>query len=122
MNDLPLIEANPPGFRRRLGDRIRGRRLMLGGILALVEVVGILIWRGSALLLAVLALAALVAAIAIAVRLRPGPLRDIMWIIAIAQSVIVVIPFVVGASFIAAILVGLLLIVGLIAVAARWRV
>lgn len=122
MSDLPLIEARPPGFRRRLGERIRARRVMLGAILALVEVVGILLWRGSALLLAVLALAILVAALAVAVRLRPGPLRDVLWIVAIAQSVIVVIPFVIGASFVAAILVGVLLIVGLILVAARVRI
>lgn len=117
-----MIEAQPPGLRRRMSDLLRGRRFLFAGILALVEVVGVLVWRGSALLLAVLALVVLMAAVAIAVRLAPGPLRDVMWIIAIAQSVIVVIPLLVGASFIAAIVVGVLLIVALIAIAARWRV
>lgn len=119
MNDLPVIEANPPGFRHRLSERIRARRVLIAAILALVEVVAVVVWRGSALLLAVLALAILVAAVAIAVRLTPGPVRDLLWIVAMAQSVIVVIPLVVGASFIVAVLLAMLLVAGLIAVALR---
>jgi hypothetical protein len=95
---------------------------MLSGILALVEVLAFIIWRPSAVLLATLAVALLVASLFAATRLRPGLVRDLMWIVAIAQGIVVVIPLVVTASLIAALAVGVLLIVALVVVAARWRV
>lgn len=112
-----MIEATPPGFRTRLSRRLRGRRLMLAAVLAAAEIVAVLVWRGSAILLAALALAVLVLAAAAALRLRPGPLRDTLWIVAIAQGIVVVIPLVIGFSVVVALLVAALLIVALLAVA-----
>lgn len=114
-----MIEATPPGFRERISRRLRGRRLLLAGVLAAAEVIAVLVWRGSALLLAALALAVLVLAVAGATRVRPGPLRDVLWIVAIAQGIVVVIPLIIGFSVVAALLVAALLIVGLVAVALR---
>lgn len=116
-----MIEATPPGFRERLSRRLRGRRLLLGGLIAAAEIIAVLVWRGSAILLAALALAVLVLAVAGAVRLRPGPLRDVLWIVAIAQGIVVVIPLVIGFSVVVALLVAVALIAALLAVALRPR-
>lgn len=123
MAEPPLIiEAGPTRPTERARRWLRGRRIMLSGILALVEVLAFIIWRPSALLLAVLAVALLVVAVFGATRLRPGLLRDLLWIVAIAQGIVVVIPLVVTASLVAALAVGVLLIVALVVAAARWRV
>jgi hypothetical protein len=100
---------------------LRGRRFMIAGILALAEVIAFIVWRPSALLMAALALLLLIVAVMVAVRLRPGVLRDLLWIVVIAQSLVVVIPLVVGLSLFAGLLVAIVLIVALILVAARWR-
>ena len=117
-----IIEAGPTTPTDRLRRWLRGRRIMLSGILALVEVLAFIIWRPSAVLLATLAVALLVVSVFGATRLRAGLLRDVLWIIAIAQGIVVVIPLVVTASLVAALAVGVLLIVALVVVAARWRV
>jgi hypothetical protein len=117
-----IIEAGPVTPADKVRRWLRGRRIMLSGILALVEVLAFIIWRPSAVLLATLAVALLVASLFAATRLRPGLVRDLMWIVAIAQGIVVVIPLVVTASLIAALAVGVLLIVALVVVAARWRV
>jgi len=116
-----VIEARPPGVRGRVSRWLRGRRFMLAGILALAEVVAFVIWRPSALLMAALAVVLLIVTVMGAVRLRPGVLRDLLWIVAIAQGLVVVIPLVVGLSVFAGVLVAIVLIVALILVAARWR-
>ena len=95
---------------------------MLSGILALAEVVAFLIWRPSAILMGALAVALLVVSVALATRLPAGVLRDVLWIVAIAQAIVVVIPLVVGLSLVAALVVAIGLIVALVVVAARWRV
>jgi hypothetical protein len=95
---------------------------MLSGILALAEVVAFLIWRPSAVLMGALAVAVLVVAVAIATRLPAGVLRDLLWIIAIAQGIVVVIPLVVGLSLVAALVVAIGLILALVVIAARWRI
>ncbi len=95
---------------------------MLSGVLALVEVVGFLIWRPSAVLLATLAVVVLALSVMGATRVRPGLLRDLLWIVAIAQAIVVVIPLVVGLSLVAGLIVAIVLIVGLVLIAARWRV
>jgi len=117
-----IIEARPSSARERLRQRIRGRRVMLSGILALVEVVAFIIWRPSAVLLATLAVIVLVLSVMAATRVRPGLLRDVLWIVAIAQAIVVVIPLVVGLSLVAGLIVAIVLIVGLVLIAARWRV
>ena len=123
MAEPPLIiEAGPVTPAERARRWLRGRRVMLSGILALVEVLAFIIWRPSAALLAALAIALLIVSLFGATRLRPGILRDLLWIIAIAQGIVVVIPLVVTASLVAALVVGVLLIVALVVIAARWRV
>jgi hypothetical protein len=122
VNDPLVIESTPPGFRDRLSSRLRGRRLLFAAILAGLEVIAALVWRGNALLLTLLALIVLVLAVYGATRLGPGPLRDALWIIAIAQGIVVVIPLLVGVSAIMALLVGVLLIAALVAAAVRWKV
>ena len=123
MAEPPLIiEAGPTRPADRVRRWLRGRRIMLSGVLALLEVLAFIIWRPSAALLAALAIALLVVSVFAATRLRPGLVRDVMWIIAIAQGIVVVIPLVVTASLVAALAVGVLLIVALVVVAARWRV
>ena len=123
MAEPPLIiEAGPTSPADRARRWLHGRRIMLAGILALIEVLAFIIWRPSAVLLATLAVALLVVSVFGATRLRPGMLRDVLWIIAIAQGIVVVIPLVVTASLVAALAVGVLLIVALVVAAARWRV
>lgn len=95
---------------------------MLSGILALVEVLGFIIWRPSALLLATLAVVLLVLCIMGATRVGPGLVRDVLWIVAIAQGIVVVIPLVVGLSLVAGLVVAVVIIIALVAIAARWRV
>jgi hypothetical protein len=122
VNDQLVIEATPPGFRARLSRRLRERRLLFSAVLAGAEVIAALVWRGNALLLTVLALIVLVLAVYGATHLGPGPLRDVLWIVAIAQGIVVVIPLLIGVSAIVALLVGALLIAALVAAAVRWKV
>ncbi len=122
MADPLVIEARPTTFRGRASRWLRGRRLLLAGLVALVEVVAFIVWRPSAVLLAALAVALLVVSGWLATRVAPGLLRDVLWIVAIAQGIVVLIPLVVGLSVLAGLLVALVLIGGLILVAVRWRV
>lgn len=120
--DPLIIEAGPSTPTQRMRRWLRGRRIMLSGLLALLEVVAFLVWRPSALLLGTLALALLIVLVLAATRVRPGLARDLLRIGAIAQGIVVVIPAAVGLSLIAVLAVAVLLIVGLVLVAARWRV
>ena len=123
MAEPPLIiEAGPTTPADRARRWLRGRRIMLSGVLALIEVLAFIIWRPSAALLAALAIALLVVSVFAATRQRAGLVRDVLWIIAIAQGIVVVIPLVVGLSLVAALVVAIGLIVALVVVAARWRV
>lgn len=117
-----MIEARADTPSGRMRQWLKGRRLLLSAILALGEVIAFLIWRPSALLMATLAVVLLVACLAGATRLRPGVVRDLLWIVAIAQGIVVLIPLVVGLSLVAGLLVAIVLLVALVAVAARWRV
>jgi hypothetical protein len=119
--DPLVIEARADTARGRVRQWLRGRRLLLSGLLALAEVVAFIVWRPSAVLMATLAVILLVLCVWGASRLRPGLLRDALWIVAIAQGIVVVIPLVVGLSLIAGLVVAIVLIIGLVAVAARWR-
>jgi hypothetical protein len=122
VSDPLVIEARAQTPTGRARQWLRGRRLLLSAVLALVEVIAFLIWRPSALLMAVLAVVVLVVALMGATRLRPGLARDLLWIVAIAQGIVVLIPVVVGLSLVAGLIVAILLLVALVAVAARWRV
>jgi hypothetical protein len=122
MADPLVIEARPTTLRGRASRWLRGRRILLAGLLALAEVIAFLVWRPNAFLLVALAVALLVVSLWVATRVAPGLLRDILWIVAIAQAIVVLIPLIVGLSVLAGLLVALVLIIGLILVAARWRV
>lgn len=122
MRDPLTIEAEPGSVHERARRWLRGRRLMLAGILALVEVIAFIVWRPSAVLLGTLAIAALVVCVMGASRLGPGLLRDVLWIGAIAQGIVVTIPLVVGLSLVAALATAIIIIVAFVAIAARWRV
>lgn len=122
MADPLVIEARPTTLRGRASRWLRGRRVLLAGLLALIEVVAFIIWSPGAVLLAALAVALLVVSVWLAIRVSVGLVRDILWIVAIAQGIVVVIPLVVGLSVLAGLLVAVVLIVGLILVAVRWRV
>jgi hypothetical protein len=122
VSDPLVIEARAETPSGRARQWLRGRRVLLSGILALVEVIAFLVWRPSALLMGTLAVALLVVCVAGAMRLGPGLLRDVLWIVGIAQGIVVVIPLVVGLSLVTALVVGIGLIVALVVLAARWRV
>lgn len=122
MRDPLTIEAEPASVRERARRWLRGRRLMLSGALALLEVVAFIVWRPSAVLLGTLAVAVLIVAVMGATRLGPGLLRDLLWIVAIAQGIVVTIPLVVGLSLVAALATAIVIIVAFVAIAARWRV
>jgi hypothetical protein len=122
MADPLVIEARPTTMRGRASRWLRGRRVLLAGLVALIEVVAFIIWHPGTLLLAALAVALLVVSVWLATRVPAGLLRDVLWIVAIAQGIVVVIPLVVGLSVLAGLLVALVLIIGLILVAVRWRV
>lgn len=120
--DPLTIEARPGSARERMRRRLRGRRLMLSGILALIEVLAFFLWRPNTLLFATLAVIVLVLCVMAVTRVGPGLLRDLLWIVAIAQGLVVFIPLVVGLSLVAGLIVAMGLIVALVAIAARWRV
>ncbi len=122
MADPLVIEARPTTMRGRASRWLRGRRILLAGLLALAEVILFLVRRPNAFLLVALAVALLVVSLWVATRVAPGLLRDILWIVAIAQAIVVLIPLVVGLSVLAGLLVALVLLIGLILVAVRWRV
>ena len=122
MADPLVIEARPPTLRGRASRWLRGRRILLAGLLALAEVILFLVWHPNAFLLVALAVALLVVSLWVATRVAPGLLRDILWIVAIAQAIVVLIPLVVGLSVLAGLLVAVVLIIGLVLVAVRWRV
>src|SRR5262249_14544099 len=114
--DPLIIEAGPTSPKDRVRRWLRGRRIMLSGLLALVEVVAFLVWRPSALLLATLAVVLLVVFVFGATRVRPGLTRDLLWIGAIAQGIVVIIPAIVGLSLVAVLAVAVVLIVLLVLV------
>lgn len=122
MTDPFTIEAGPTSAAERARRWLRDRRLMVSGVVALVEVIAFLIWRPSALLLAMLAIALLVVCVMGATRIGPGLLRDVLWVVAIAQGIVVMIPLVVGVSLVAALVTAIAILVAFIAIAARWRV
>jgi len=122
MSDPLTIEARPSSARERMRQKLKGRRIMLSGVLALLEVLAFIIWRPSAPLLATLAVVVLVLSVMAATRVPRGLLRDILWIVAIAQVIVVAIPLVVGAGVLIGLITAVILIVALVGVAARWRV
>lgn len=121
VSDPLVIEARPSTRRGRARLWLRGRRLALAAVIALAEVVAFIVWRPSALLAAAFATILLVLLVLAAGRLRPGLMRDAVWVLALAQGIVVAIPLLVGASVAAALLVGVALIVLILLIALRFR-
>jgi hypothetical protein len=119
----PVIEVGSDGrVIRERRSPLAGRRIMTAAILAVLEVVAIIAWRPSLLLVVLAASVVTVVALWAAFRLmRPGFLRDVLWVIGLSQAMVVAIPLVLGISFIAALVVGALLLIGIGIIVARSR-
>jgi hypothetical protein len=117
-----VIEQPPRGAGARLSLWLRGRRLLLAALLALAEVVALIVWRPSVLLAVAAAAIVLVLAVMGATRLPRGVGRDLLWIVALAQGLVVVLPLVLTISLVAGLLVAALLLAALVVVALRLRV
>jgi hypothetical protein len=121
--ELPLIvEERPPTASQRASAWLRGRRILLAALLALAEVIVYIIQRPSLTLATVLAVLVGVAAGWGVVRLKPGLGRDVLLIVAIAQALVVLLPFAIGISLVVGLLFAVILIVALAVVAFRLRV
>jgi hypothetical protein len=117
-----VIEQGPRGRGARLSLWLRGRRFLLAGVLALAQVLAVIIFDPSLVLASLAAFLVLVVAIALAVRVRKGVLRDVLVIVAIAEAMVVVLPLVLGLSVVLGLLVAVALLVALIALAIRFKV
>lgn len=94
---------------------------MLSGGLALAELVAFLVWRPGTLLIVLAAALVLALSVAVAVRLRPGAVRDMLWIVVLAQAYLVVVPLVIGFSLAIGLVLAVVLLVAFVAVAVRYR-
>ncbi len=122
MTEIPLvIEERPKGVKGWFRQLLKGRRLLLAGILALLEVIAIIIWRPGVLIAVIGAILVLSLAVIVAIRIKPGFWRDVLWIVAGAQAMIVTPIVLVGASLLLGILIAGVLIVGIIALALRMK-
>lgn len=117
-----VIEQRPRGAGARLSLWLRGRRLLVAGTAALVEVLALIVWRPSLVLATAAATIVLVLSVLGATRLRKGVVRDLLWIVALAQAMVVVLPLLLGLSLVAGLVTAAVLLVGLVAVALRLRV
>ena len=122
--------ANPPDIEVYADGRpastrssfLAGRRLPIAAAIAVAEVIAIVIWGPGYILSTLIATALLaLAAWASFKVVKKGLGRDILWVIALAQAMVVAIPLLLGASFVAAVIVGVLLLVGVLAYFARRR-
>lgn len=123
MADLPLtVDEQPPrGPLARASAWLRGRRVFLACCLAAVEVLAFIIWRPSALFATLFAALVLALCVMGIVRIAPGLGRDLLWIVGIAQALIVVLPLLIGFSIALGLVVALGLIVVLAVIAFRFR-
>ena len=122
-SEVPLIvEERPPTPAERASAWLRGRRIFLAALLALLEVLFYLVERPSLVASTVLAVLVLVAAGWGATKVRSGLARDVLLIVAIAQALVVLLPLAVGLSLVAALLLAIVLIVAVAVVAFRFRV
>jgi len=124
VSDVPspmVIDEPPRGARGRARAWLNGKRFILAALLALVEIAAIIIWRPSLVLAAAAAFIVLVLAVAWATRIGPGIGRDLLWVVAGAQALVVAVPFVLGASVFLGIIIAAVLLVGLAVVLLRMR-
>jgi hypothetical protein len=120
--DHEVIEVGPDG--RVVGRRtiLSGRRIPVAAAIAMLEVLALIVWRPSLVVFTLTASLVLVLALWASFRLtKPGLLRDVLWVVALSQGMVVAIPLVLGASLVAAIVVGVLLLLGALAVMFRSR-
>lgn len=115
----PIIDQPPPGLVGRLRFLLKGRRLSLAAALALVEVVVVLVGRPSTLFASALAFVVLILAVMGVNRLGDGLLRDLLTVIAIAQGLVLLIPLVIGFSFVLGLIAAAVLLALLVAAALR---
>lgn len=94
---------------------------MLSSGLALAELIAFLVWRPNTLLIVLAAALVLALAVAAAMRIRPGAVRDVLWIVALAQAYLVVVPLVIGFSLAIGLILAVVLLVAFVAVAVRYR-
>lgn len=112
-------DGRPPSDRRSI---LAGRRLPIAAGIAVLEVLAIIIWGPGLLLSTLAATAVMVLALWASFKLtKDGLLRDLLWVIALSQGMVVAIPVLLGASFVLAIIVGGLLLIGVLAFFAKRR-
>lgn len=123
MRDLTRIIDEPPrGHGERAAFWLRRRRFTLGAGLAVLEVLYTLVARPGVLAMSLVAALALGLSVYGVTRLGPGLARDALVVVAVAQALVLVVPFAIGFG-VALGLVAALALLALLAVAAfRLRV
>ncbi|MDH3227696.1 MAG: hypothetical protein OEM67_11495 [Thermoleophilia bacterium] len=123
MSDPLVIEADADGrVSREHRSPLAGRRIMAAAIIAVAEVVAIIAWRPSLLLVVLVASVVTVLAAWASFKLaKHGLLRDVLWVIALSQAMVVAIPLVLGVSLIAALIVAVVLLIGIVVLITRSR-
>jgi hypothetical protein len=108
----------PPQGPRGLHAKLRQRRVLLAGILAAIEFLGVALWHADLLALVLFALLAVAAYWFAGRQLSPGAIREAAWIVAFAQGLLalvaVAIPVTVFFVFLIAVVVLLVLLMRLL--------
>ena len=108
----------PPPGPRGLHAKLRQRRVLLAGILAAIEFLGVAFWHADLLALVLFALLAVSAYWFVGRQLPQGSLREGAWIVAFAQGLLalvaVAIPVTVFFVFLIAVVVLLVLLMRLL--------
>lgn len=114
--------GRPLGRKDRARSWLRGRRLTLVAGLALVEVLAAIVFRPGLLAATLLPSLILVLAVMLALRMKPGIARDLVWVVALAQATVVLVPLLLGASIVAALLVTLTVLIAMVLIGLRFRI
>jgi hypothetical protein len=112
----PVIEADSDGrVVRERRSLLAGRRIITAAVIAVAEVISIIVWDPNLILVMLGASVVTVLALWASFKLvKRGFLRDLLWVIGLSQAMVVAIPLILGVSFIAALVVGGLLLVGVV--------
>jgi hypothetical protein len=122
MRDYPIVIDEPPkGAAEKASRWLRQRRLSVSALIALVEVVAFLVWHRNTLLLTALVVLVMIVAVMAATRVKAGPVRDVLWIVAISQALVAFIPLVLGVSFALGIIAAIVVLVIIVTTAFRMR-
>jgi hypothetical protein len=122
MARVPAIIDEPPRtVSGKASAWLRGRRIMLAAGLALLEILCFLIWRPGAIASTLVAALVLVLVGMGIARVRPGLARDLLWIVAIAQALVVALPLAVGISLLAGTLIVIGVLAAIVVIAFRLR-